>query len=360
MATKKLIFRALCLVGIFLFFISAVESKEGESMPNNPFGALEFLSWDHDWNSYKYPSEEELEKAVFLMKEAGVSIVRMDFLWRDIEPEEGVFDFSKYDTIVEVVTRNNLQILGLLNYCVEWASPCGQWNYPSGDNCAFVNYACKTIEHYKGKIKYWEVWNEPDSSTYWQPQDGLKGYCSLLKEVYLAAKEVDPECIILNGGLANGLASVNKLYDNGAKDYFDILNIHFFENPLNPNTIKAVAAYPRLAYKVMSRNGDSHKKIWITEIGCPGVKPGTDTKKWWMGKNPTEKQQAKWLTDVYTVLLKDKNVEKIFWAFFRDCHEHWGTGVDYFGIVRWDFSKKPAYTSYLKCFKEWGKSASHK
>ena len=32
--------------------------------------------------------------------------------------------------------------------------------------------------------------------------------------------------VVLNGGLAQGLASVNKLYDNGAQGSFDILNIH--------------------------------------------------------------------------------------------------------------------------------------
>ncbi|RPI05260.1 MAG: hypothetical protein EHM64_07115, partial [Ignavibacteriae bacterium] len=40
----------------------------------------------------------------------------------------------------------------------------------------------------------------------------------------------------------------------------------YFDNPLNPERIKAVAAYPKLAYKIMSRNGDADKKIWITEM----------------------------------------------------------------------------------------------
>ncbi|MDD5730861.1 MAG: glycosyl hydrolase, partial [Candidatus Omnitrophica bacterium] len=140
---------------------------------------------------------------------------------------------------------------------------------------------------------------------------------------------------------------------NGAKDYFDILNIHFFENPLNPRAIKAVASYPKLAYKIMQRNGDGNKKIWITEIGCPGVKKGLKVANWWMGKNPTERQQAKWLKDVYTELLKNPHVEKVFWAFFRDTKEHWNTGVDYFGMVRWGFSRKPSYRAYRECFDKW-------
>jgi len=53
----------------------------------------------------------------------------------------------------------------------------------------------------------------------------------------------------------------------------------------------------------------------------------------WMGKNPTERQQAKWLTHVYIELLKDRDVEKIFWTFFHDCKKHWDNGVDYFDLV---------------------------
>lgn len=322
----------------------------------SPFGVLEFLQWNHQWNNYKYANKEELKKVVALMKKAGVGFVRFDFSWEDIEPNEGKFDFSKYDTIVDIVTSANIGILGILDYSAPWASVNGQWNSPPKDAKLFVNYAVKVIERYKDKVKYWEVWNEPDSYVYWAEQDELKSYCSLLKNVYVAAKRVDPECKILNGGLANGLGSVHHLYDHGAKGYFDILNIHFFETPLNPNAIKAVTVYPKLAYKVMSRNGDTQKKIWITEIGCPGVKKGLKVKNWWMGGNPDEHTQASWVKLVFTELLKDKNVGKIFWAFFRDTKNHWNNGIDYFGFIHWDFSRKPSFKAYKDCFNNWQKS----
>ncbi|MFY9402484.1 MAG: family 1 glycosylhydrolase [Candidatus Omnitrophota bacterium] len=322
---------------------------------NNPFGVLEFLHWNHDWNHYKYPSDAELEKVAKLMKEAGVGWVRVDFLWQDIEPKEGAFDFAKYDRIVDIFSDNNINILGLFNYSADWATLDGGWNSPPKDNKLFVAYTSEVIKRYKDKVKYWEVWNEPDSSVYWSVQDGLKSYVSLLKDVYTAAKKIDPDCKVLNGGLAKGISSINCLYDKGAKGYFDILNLHFFENPLHEGSIKAVASFPRLAYKIMSRNGDCHKKIWITEIGCPGVRRGLAVNKWWLGKNPTEKQQASWLKKVYTELLKDENVEKAFWAFFRDTKEHWDNGVDYFGIIRWNYSKKPAFNAYRDSFNAWKK-----
>ena len=333
----------------------AKDSQKEEKL-QNPFGVLEFLHWNDDWNNYKYPTLASVKKAIALMKKAGVGFIRQDFLWQDIEKQPGEFDFGKYDPLVELLSKNNIQILGILHYSTDWSGSCSAWNCAPKDIQQFVNYACRVIERYKDKIKYWEIWNEPDSSTYWKPQDGLKSYCQLLKEVYVAAKKIDPGCQILNGGLSAGLSSVNRLYDNGAGSYFDILNIHIFENPLNPHSIKAVTAYPQLAHKVMSRRGDAHKKIWIPEIGSPGVKKGLKVNNWWMGRNANEFEQAGWLRLVYSELLKDGNVEKIFWAFFRDCKDHWDNGIDYFGLLRWDFSPKPAFQAYRDSVRRWRKT----
>ena len=110
----------------------------------------------------------------------------------------------------------------------------------------------------------------------------------------------------------------------------------------------------------MVRKGDANKKIWITEIGCPGVKPQLEVNNWWMGKNPDERQQAEWVKEVYAELLKNPQVEKIFWAFFRDTKAHWDSGVDYFGLVRWDYSRKPAFEAYRECFQQWKRNKTLK
>ena len=170
---------------------------------DNSFGVLEFLHWNHGWNSYKYSDDASIAKSVGLMKECGVKWVRLDFLWEDIEPKQGEFSFEKYDRIVKIVSLGGLKILGVLHYSANWASESNVWNSPPKDNKLFVNYTEKVISRFKDKIKYWEIWNEPDSPAYWVPQDGLKRYCLLLRDVYVAAKNIDPECKVLNGGLVD-------------------------------------------------------------------------------------------------------------------------------------------------------------
>ncbi len=313
----------------------------------DPFAVLAFLSWYHDWNAYKYNCDA-LKKVVDLMKDAGVGMVRFDFLWQDIEPRPGEWDFEKYDYIVNLLTERQVRILGILGYSVSWAGKA--WNYPPYDDETFVRYVRQVISRYKNKIKYWEIWNEPDSRTYWVPQDDMKRYTELLKKVYEAAKAADPSCKIVLGGMTNsGYYAIKNVYRNGGKDYFDVVNIHPFANPLRAGAMTQVLAICRNVRREMDKNGDQDKKIWITEIGAPGVERPNKDNAWWEGISPTEKQQAAWAGDVYERLTGLDDVEKVFWAFFRDNLGHFKSGVDFFGLVRWDFTPKPSFYAYKKC-----------
>ena len=316
-----------------------------------PFGTLAFLSWRHDWNNYKY-SDSDLKKTVKLLKEAGVAFVRMDFLWQDIESENDEFDFAKYDFIVDLLSEKNIRILGVLGYCADWAGE--DWNRAPNNLEDFTDYISKVIFRYKHKIKYWEIWNEPDSMSYWQPQDDMKIYTELLKRSYAAAKKIDPSCKIVLGGMTSqGYYAIKNIYKNGGKDYFDIINIHPFVDPLNPNEHKRIYAIYKNLEKLKIQYNDKDKKIWFTEIGCPGIGPEIESKGWWIGKSPSEKQQAQFLYSIYTDVIELLNLEKVFWAYFRDNKGHFENDVDYFGLIRWNFSKKPAFGVFKKRYRHW-------
>jgi len=354
---KKIAILLLCYTVFFFVTIAPAQDltrdaqlEKGlldlETKPNiSPFGVLEFLPWNHPWNNYKYPDAGALKKAVALMREAGIGWVRMDFLWEDIEPQKGKLNFEKYDYLVDLLTQNNIGILGLLSYSVSWAGPT--WNSPPYSDESFVNFAAQVIGRYKDKVQYWEIWNEPDDEQYWTPQDGLKRYTYLLKKVYLKAKEVAPDCKILNGGLSKTITlSLKNIYKNGGKGYFDILAIHPFVNPLNAVDVARVKGLYNGCKKIMQDNGDD-KKVWFTELGAPGVPSPTQSNSWWLGMSPTESQQAEWVKKIYTEILPElPDCEIIFWAFLRDCQNYWNNGIDYFGLLRWDFSKKPAFNAY--------------
>ena len=313
---------------------------------DNPFGVLAFFAWQHDWNGYHY-DRPKLEQAADLLKELGVAIVRVDFLWSDIEPSPGIFKFQKYDEIVNILANRNIAVLAILDYNPSWIN--NAWN-SRPDFKLYINYAKTVVRHFKGKVKYWEIWNEPDSPAYWQPQDYLLSYVKLLKQVYPAIKKEDPSCYVLNGGVANPF-SVKLLYKYGAKDYFDILNVHIFADPYSSEFPSYIRSVYKGIVKTMDKYGDFNKKIWVTEIGCPGR--DNTFKRWWMGKSPTQYRQALFLKKAINNLVSQKRIQQVFWAFFRDTDNHFKSGVDYFGLVTLDFGKKRAFSVYKNLIKQW-------
>ena len=315
----------------------------GPDKSDTPFGVHEFLSWDHSWNNHHYDALK-LEKALALMQEAGVGWVRMDFLWADLEPHPGEFDFAKYDRLVSHLEKARIKILATLAYAPFWHR--AEWN-AAPEPTLFRRWVQVTSNRFKNRIHHWEIWHEPDNPRFWQPQDGNRAYVELLKEATAAIKQEDGSAKVHLGGLSHGLpASLKAIYAHGGREYFDAVNIHPFIHPLMPDALGGLRYFYESAYRVMQQNGDSGKPLWFTAIGAPGLEEPRRSLDWWLGKNPTELQQAEWVRRLYTDVVRWPGVSKIFWSFFRDTPGHFGNGTDYCGLVRNDFSKKPAFEAY--------------
>lgn len=314
---------------------------------DNPFGVLTFLAWDHNWNGYMYKTPSDVERGVELIKDLGVSIIRLDFAWPEIETKKGRYNFEKIDRIVCLCRKNGIQILGVLGYSPPWSGK--KWNEPVTNAELLKEFITAVVKRYP-QITHWEFWNEPDSKTYWQPQDEMKTYTSLLKIVYPAMKSANPRAQLLMGGLTSeGFYAFKRILAQGGGEYFDIVNIHPFTDPLRKNSVKDIGYKLNHIRKELKKYG-LRKKIWITEIGCPGKKDTTSC-WWWIGRCTSEKEQADFLKEAFAYLTAQEDVEKVFWAFFQDTRNHFRSGVDYFGLVRKDFSKKPAFYAYKNLIK---------
>jgi hypothetical protein len=330
---------ALLIVILFPASIHAADARDSAS----PYGVLAFLDWDHDWNGY-FSGGDRLEQSAAKIQESGAVWVRTAFEWSDMEPEKGHFVFTKYDKLLDALDRHHLKTLAILCYNPSWRS--GEWNQaPVPED--FVAYSRAVVNHFKGRVKYWEIWNEPDQSDYWIPQDDLVAYGQLLKAVYPVIKKEDPTAQVVMGAIVDEIPfRLRRLYRRIGKESFDVVNIHPFVHPHAESAVAHLHGVYVATTKVMAEFGDSDKPIWITEIGCPGVVKPDTSNIWWLGEATTEAEQAQWVTTVYTNALQWKGVQKIFWAFFRETNDYFHNGVDHFGLVRADFSEKPAFKAY--------------
>lgn len=297
-----------------------------------------------------------------LMSNAGIQFVRTDFSWNIIEPAKDRFVFAEYDRIVNRLVDHNLNVLPIMGYSTQWASSShsSDWTewlfHPPKNPDDFADFVASSVERYDGdgledapgspRIQYWEIWNEENLSGFWKPYPNARDYVQLLRAAYVSAKQADPTCVIVLGGLAgNGVLQwdggpanyLQQIYDNGGKDYFDVVAIHPYVHP--DNGVGSVTSLINGTREVMTANGDLDKQIWITEIGWSTAPDA------WGQRTITDEEVARWVKQVYSPHITDI-VTKVFWHRFRDA----GTDPDelehHFGLVTSDLRPKAAYSAY--------------
>jgi hypothetical protein len=313
-----------------------------EASVQKRFGVLAFLDWDHAWNGHMYPDRASIERAAAKMRELGITDVRVDFPWVHMEKDPGVWTFERYDDIADVMYQNGISVCAVLGYSPQWM---GAWNDAPRDLAAYENYVRTVVARYKDRITAWECWNEPDSPVYFVPQDGMKTYAEVLRVCSRAVRETDPSATVLVGGMTtDGYFKLKELFKLGLGDAFDVINYHPFVNPENPSATNEAVQKMRLLRELMVKHGKP-PRIWVTEIGCPGV-PRKGEARWWEGIAQDEDEQAAFLETIVTALTMQQGVEKVFWAFWQDTDGHFRDAVDHFGLLRHDGSSKPAYERY--------------
>lgn len=61
---------------------------------------------------YEYLPYERLDQDIQMMKDANINVVRIgESTWSTYEPQEGVFDFSKLDKVVDSMIDANIQVI---------------------------------------------------------------------------------------------------------------------------------------------------------------------------------------------------------------------------------------------------------
>lgn len=131
---------------------------------------------------------EKLDRAVFDPNKAydkvadiGVKWTRIQSGWARTEKEKGVYDFAWLDEIVDNLIKRGTQPWMVLCYgnpvYSEWAAKYfGAVGCPpistQEEKEAWINYVSAVVSHYKGKIQYYEIWNEPDCNYSWKHPHG--------------------------------------------------------------------------------------------------------------------------------------------------------------------------------------------
>jgi hypothetical protein len=314
-------------------------------------------------------SGQQLDNRLQAIAATGATWIRYDFDWSLIQPDNAAtYKWQTYDNLVAASSKYHLRVLGILDYTPGWArtSGCDNSQCAPADPQAFAHFASAVANRYKGNgLHYWEVWNEPNNPTYWRPAPDPAAYAQLLHASYQALHAADAQATVLTGGLSPQATTGNSfaptdflgaLYKAKAGSFFDAVGDHPYTYPLTPadtgdNAWTEMAANTHSLRALMVANGDSAKKIWITEFGAPTNGPGPAATI----ANPNldagphvvdENLQAKDLTDALQRYQGYSWAGPFFYYSYQDAGTSTDTNENFFGLVRASGSRKPAYTVF--------------
>jgi hypothetical protein len=264
---------------------------------NSPeYGAQAFLWW----------RPETADRDLGMMRDAGLTWVKQQFAWRDIEGAgKGKFDWSHADQAVYYANSFGIDMLARIDNAPEWAAP-GCFNAdkkqmgPAKNVQDWLDFLTAFVTRYKGRIRAYEIWNEPNLAREWcgRPPNPTE-YVALLKASYEKIKSIDPNVIIVSAGLTPTSANndtampdvtfVTKMYDamkNNSTGYFDALGVHApgYKAPpeMSPDDVVKNREYNNNepitgrvycfrhvedVRKIMEQRGDQSKQVVITEFG---------------------------------------------------------------------------------------------
>ncbi len=217
-------------------------------------------------------SLDALKRWVPQMSKIGITSMRTpDCGWGAVEKGEGQWQWDALDRRMQYLDDQHFTYGGLLLGNPRWNTLDEPRNLPVNNLTGWSSYVSQLVHHVNGRIKYWEIWNEPPNGTGTtnQPAD----YAKLVIASYDAAKSVDPTCLI---GLSAKSVHVNyldRVIQSGGKDHFDYIVLHPYETlgtVMNHPDCEAVFMNIVPTVRKMLAAQDPSRvnvPIWFTELG---------------------------------------------------------------------------------------------
>ena len=267
----------------------------------------------------------KIRRELEVLRQAGVGLVRQEFNWAEFEPLDsdehpdiGRDAWVKYDQIVEAARGAGIEVLARLDRAPAWATPgfdprSNPWmQAPPADNADFADFAGQLATRYRGKVRYYQIWNEPNLLGEWggRPPDPAE-YLAMLRAVGQAIRAADPDARIVLAGLAptietgpdnlSDLLFLRTLYQLGAKGDFDVaasMSYGLWTGPRDPRIDDQRVNFPRavLWREAMLEFGDAQTPVWAAEYGWMSLPAGWTGEPGIWGNHPVE-DQAAWTVD---------------------------------------------------------------
>ncbi|NLV73148.1 MAG: cellulase family glycosylhydrolase [Chloroflexi bacterium] len=314
------------------------------------------------------------------INELGLRWVKQQVEWFRYNPAPGVYDWGALDRLVDTANANGINVMFSVVKAPSWARPAGDTEQgPPADPATYAAFVGEMAARYRGRVRAYEIWNEQNLYYEWGGRGGKLSaarYVELLAAAYAAIKTNDPNAIVISGALTpTGVTDydisvddrlyLEQMYQAGLARYCDAVGIHpsGFNNPPEANwydwsdsSAPSFKGHPSFFFRsnmeayrnIMVAYGDGWKKLWVTEFGWAsvdglGVGPAYG---YGYAADNSEAEQAAWITTAYRMGANWGWVGPMFlWNLNFAPVSGPSDEKAAFGIVRADWSPRPAYAA---------------
>ncbi|RIK46112.1 MAG: hypothetical protein DCC58_04285 [Chloroflexi bacterium] len=303
-----------------------------------------------------------------LAKEAGCEWIRVQFTWKDIEPEQGI-DISTrlfpYYRVIKHANDRQLKVLVNVSHPPDWARP--EDKRVPADPQAFGSFMNRLVAYFGGQVSAWQVWNEPNLAVETNGIIDPLGFFPLLKAAYPAIKASDPSALVVFPGLAPNsnyapewamadtwyLESILAINNGEAAQYFDVFGVQAYGAGNHPDTYwpgnlagnpgwtNAPEFYFRHAeelHVLLVNAGLGDKPVWITEMGWP---TGNYHDTYGYGAWITPEMQAEYLTRAFEIMRTEWHWVDVSFIWHLNFADYGGAHGPYAGFSVIDEFRQP-------------------
>ena len=175
-----------------------------------PSGPVPYAEGDFRFGICSHPErvpEEQQKLEALAAGLIGANFLRLDAEWGSIQRHNAMdWDTRRFDKLIEIFGERHIELMPILGYTPYWAV-AKDWKpfYPGSkkfqrpDYSKFAAWAEKLASHTRGKIRYFEVWNEPELGfANFSPDE----YIELQKHGFKGVKQGNPDAIVSTAGFA--------------------------------------------------------------------------------------------------------------------------------------------------------------
>lgn len=285
-----------------------------------------------------------------LMARSGVESVRWVMSWEGMQiVPNGRFDYDAADRTVRLAAERGMTVLPVLLHAPRFGRLYKARDYSPPRIEPFESFLRAVVRRYGSRgrfwidnpdlprqpITQWQVWNEPNTDTFWDVKRGGAwrwpiGYVRLLKAANRTIKQTDPRARVVTAGIVGpAWLELARLYKLGLRDDFDTVAVHVY-----PQTETRVIEALRRVRREMVKAKDRRSRIYLTETAFPSsqgeVRPIAGQRQ------ESKAGMAMRLTKLYRLAVVNRRklaLDRLYWYTWASSYRHPTSNFEYAGLL---------------------------